>query len=60
MNVLERYKNYGFDNVEGWCNQQLFLTIDSLNNIEINKKGGALEIGVHHGKFFYTTQSSNR
>jgi hypothetical protein len=52
MNDLERYKNFGFDKVEGWCNPQLFLTIDSLNNSEINKRGGALEIGVHHGKFF--------
>ena len=49
---LERYLNFGFSKIEGWCNPQLFLTTDSLNNVEINKKGGALEIGIHHGKFF--------
>ncbi len=51
-NYLEIYKKTGFNMVEGWCADQLFDTIDILNNAGINKTGGALEIGVHHGKFY--------
>lgn len=49
---LRRYQEHGFNNVEGWCAEQLFETIDTLNNAEINKVGGCLEIGIHHGKFY--------
>jgi len=49
---LETYKNLGFTNVEGWCSDLLFDTIDILNNAAINKAGGALEIGIHHGKLY--------
>lgn len=49
---LKKYRENGFDHVEGWCNYELFSTLDVLDSAEINKVGGCLEIGVHHGKFF--------
>ena len=49
---LIKYKDHGFDEVEGWCSQQVFHTVDLIDRCEINKIGGALEIGVHSGKLF--------
>ena len=51
-NFLEDYMATGFDKVEGWCDPTLFKIMDFLDGVEINKHGGCLEIGIHHGKFF--------
>lgn len=51
-NFLESYKTNGFHKVEGWCSEALFETIDILASCGVNKNGGALEIGIHHGKLF--------
>jgi hypothetical protein len=57
---FEVYKK-NFDSVEGWANRKLFNVIDTLDSCGINRKGGVLEIGVHHGKFYillnHTTDS---
>jgi predicted O-methyltransferase YrrM len=55
MNINEhlwRYQADGFQHVEGWCRAQLFETLGLLNGLGINKSGGCLEIGVHHGKLY--------
>ena len=58
MNInLENYKQNGFNNIEGWCLDELFTTIDFFNSLPINKKGGIAEIGIHHGKFFILLNS---
>ena len=49
---LSEYKTNGFENVEGWCEPQIFEVIELLDSADINKIGGCLEIGVHHGKLF--------
>ena len=49
---LRKYQSEGFKLIEGWCSEQLFATIDLLASASINKSGGCLEIGVHHGKFY--------
>jgi hypothetical protein len=54
---LNDYKNRGFDNVEGWCSKFLFEIVGMLDDAEINKEGGCLEIGVHHGKFYILLNS---
>jgi hypothetical protein len=51
-NHLQHYYENGFPHVQGWCLEDLFKTINLLDESDINKKGGVLEIGVHHGKFF--------
>ena len=56
-NFLQNYINTGFDKVEGWCEPALFNIMDFLENAEINKLGGCLEIGIHHGKFFILLNS---
>ena len=56
-NYLEIYKNVGFNQVEGWCSNMLFTTVRILSDCDINKHGGALEIGVHHGKFYILLNS---
>lgn len=54
---LQGYKENGFDAIEGWCSPKLFQVIDFLDNTTINKQGGCLEIGVHHGKFYMMLNS---
>ncbi|HEY0846589.1 MAG TPA: class I SAM-dependent methyltransferase [Noviherbaspirillum sp.] len=49
---LRRYREHGFNEVEGWCAEQLFVAISTLNDAPINKRGGCLEIGIHHGRFY--------
>lgn len=49
---LEKYYNNGFNYVEGWVEPKLFYMVDFLNSININKKGGIAEIGIHHGRFY--------
>jgi hypothetical protein len=54
---LQNYIDNGFDSVQGWCDRNLFEIVDLLNNVDINKQGGCLEIGVHHGKFYILLNS---
>jgi hypothetical protein len=54
---LDNYRITGFDKVEGWCGPKLFDVISLLDNVGINKAGGCLEIGVHHGKFYILLNS---
>jgi hypothetical protein len=54
---LQDYIECGFDSVQGWCGHKLFEVVDLLNSVEINKQGGCLEIGVHHGKFYILLNS---
>jgi len=54
---LERYKLNGFGVVEGWCSPALFEIMDFLDGCNLNRIGGCLEIGVHHGKFFILMNS---
>jgi hypothetical protein len=49
---LAKYRTNGFDAVEGWCDTKLFDTINLMDQVDINKKGGCCEIGVHHGKLY--------
>ncbi|MDG1373249.1 MAG: class I SAM-dependent methyltransferase [Paracoccaceae bacterium] len=49
---LQAYRGNGFDDVQGWCLPRLFDIFSFFEQLEFNREGGALEIGVHHGKFF--------
>lgn len=54
---LSKYKDNGYEFIKGWCRPQLFGILDIFNNLDFNKRGGILEIGVHHGKFFLMLNS---
>ena len=54
---LKHYQQTGFDEVSGWCNHALFDVVDYLDNIDFNKSGGCMEIGVYQGKFFILLNS---
>ena len=41
---LRRYRETGFDKVEGWCNPAVFYALDLLDSAPINKTGGVCEI----------------
>lgn len=51
---LDTYRDTGFKAIEGWLDQRLFPVLDALHAIqtELGTTGGAVEIGVHHGRFF--------
>lgn len=49
---LQRYQTEGFAQVEGWCADALFQTMDLMDSAPWNKSGGCAEIGVHHGKLY--------
>jgi hypothetical protein len=53
-NWLDDYVANGFQKVEGWVDTRLIPILKSLNELqtELAVQGGALEIGVHHGRFF--------
>lgn len=58
--ALKKYHENGFHNVEGWCENHLFVIMEVLANFDRNADGGALEIGVHHGKLFcFSTRLSS-
>jgi len=52
MKLIDQYYNDGFKNIHGWCNNELYNILNLLDKAEINKNGGCLEIGIHHGKFY--------
>lgn len=54
---LQNYVNHGFKNIEGWCSLLTLEVLDHLTDIGINKAGGSLEIGIHHGKLFLALNS---
>lgn len=49
---LENYRSFGFNQVQGWAMVELIEVFNMLAGMDINKSGGVLEIGVHHGRFF--------
>lgn len=54
---LAQYLNDGFFRVEGYCMTEIFPVIDLLASADINKTGGVMEIGVHHGQFYMLLNS---
>jgi hypothetical protein len=59
-NALDRYVQDGFDKVEGWCIPHILSIVGHLAAFHesIGFQGSAVEIGVHHGKFFLALQSA--
>jgi len=53
-NWLDHYAENGFGKVEGWVIPRVFQVLKAICTIqsELKTVGGAVEIGVHHGKFF--------
>lgn len=53
-NALDRYAHDGFDKVEGWCIPHILSIVGQFAAFHesIGFQGSAIEIGVHHGKFF--------
>lgn len=53
-NKIENYLQVGFKEVEGWCSYSIPPLAKTISDYQIKNaiQGGALEIGVHHGKFF--------
>ena len=49
---LKKYLDFGFHQIEGWVETDLFDLIDLFDSMPINKNGGVCEIGVHHGRLF--------
>jgi hypothetical protein len=49
---LQKYHDEGFFRIDGYCMPECFHVVDLIDSSGINTQGGAMEIGVHHGKFF--------
>lgn len=51
---LDGYVSHGFRKVEGWVDGRLIPILKILYEVQagLDAKGGVLEIGVHHGRFF--------
>lgn len=51
---LDKYAKDGFLTVEGWVDGRLLPILKILHAVQLQLRvtGGALEIGVHHGRFF--------
>lgn len=58
--ALDRYAHGGFDKVEGWCIPHILSVLRHLAAFHesIGFQGSAVEIGVHHGKFFLALQNA--
>lgn len=54
---IQQYKQNGFWQVHGWVDEPLLEFFSHLDTTEINNTGGAAEIGVHHGRFFFLLNS---
>lgn len=48
---LEKYLTQAYEKIIGFQEPSTFMFLDYLDKF-VEKKGGALEIGVHHGQFF--------
>lgn len=53
-NKIDNYLKVGFKEVEGWCSYSIPELVRTISDYQVQQgiKGGVLEIGVHHGKFF--------
>jgi hypothetical protein len=51
---LSRYQQDGYTRIEGWLGDGIFpvLRVCAAVQSSLGERGGALEIGVHHGRFF--------
>lgn len=51
---LAGYREAGFQTIEGWVHPRMLSVLEAIDAIqtELGARGGALEIGVHHGRFF--------
>lgn len=51
---LDTYRTQGFQQIEGWCADEMFKVCSFIDELQRSKKvsGGACEIGVNQGKFF--------
>ncbi len=51
---LESYRSRGFQQIEGWCADEMFKVCPFVDEIQRSKgvSGGACEIGINQGKFF--------
>jgi hypothetical protein len=54
---LAEYLDKAYNNIVGFCPHQTIWALDFLENIDINKHHGVMEIGVHHGQFFIALNS---
>lgn len=54
---LTEYLDKAYNNVIGFCPINTIWALDFLENIDINKDHGIMEIGVHHGQFFIALNS---
>jgi hypothetical protein len=54
---LADYLEKAYNNIIGFCPIQTIWALDFLENIDINKNHGIMEIGVHHGQFFIALNS---
>ena len=52
--ALNLYMKNGFPYVEGWCSHHIFPFLQYMSDFQKARqmKGGACEIGIHHGKLF--------
>ena len=53
--LVEYLKNH--NDIVGFCPTETIWVLDYLENIDLNKKHGIMEIGVHHGQFFIALNS---
>jgi hypothetical protein len=49
---LRQYRDIGYRTINGFVDEHHLYFLDFLDSLDINKKGGVAEIGVHHGKFY--------
>lgn len=51
---LDKYANEGFQKVEGWVDGRMLEILKILHAVQerLGVRGGVMEIGVHHGRFF--------
>lgn len=52
--ALSQYQSTGHNEIEGWMGAGLFpvLRVCQMVQEAVDEKGGAVEIGIHHGQFF--------
>lgn len=53
---LNKYVLENFSKIDGWVNLEIFNFLDFLSNF-VSRGEGMVEIGVHHGKFFFGLRS---
>jgi glycosyltransferase involved in cell wall biosynthesis len=60
QSVFEHYVSEACHNIEGWNWPEAFIVLRMIKSFqdELGIKGGAVEIGVHHGRFFLGLHNS--